>query len=211
MNKQCMEILKCGGKITDEELDLLKMSLPHISDTDVSGIYIDFYEFYLQDIKGYALVNLMPYTCDPNDTEEMLLSFLRLRRGCEPFQLIFKDITRTLTFSSYDELEKFSDVVSQYNTFIDPRNDPEFREIFDRGYMTCEEDYDIFHKYYNYYEIKDRHICAIIMLGENEKCWIFLDYVPYLNQVYFMEYLAPEYKEDFFYQYKDEPIIHPFY
>lgn len=181
MNKEVKKRLMRGGEVTGDELFFLAKHLPYelIERTEHGYGYTVFWgftRFYLKEAQGY---------CDIYDESAHIASiFLDKHNIDEVYQkqkkmfMEFHDLSLQKKFWSYTDLLEYSLNTVYDEKLIDPRHDPEFFEIFNRGYMLSEHDYDVFAKYIKYpdYSGGPDGTEGVIPLGKREECRIKIIY-----------------------------------
>ena len=181
MNKEVRKILMRGGKVTEDELFFLSKHLPYefIERTEHGygcTVFWGFTRFYLKEAQGYCDIY------DENNYIGSAISNMRIINGIRKKQKMmfmeFHDLSLQKKFWSYTDLSEYSLNIDYDEKLIDPRHDPEFFEIFNRGFMLSKHDYDVFAKYIKYpdYSGGPDGTEGVIPLGEHEECRIKIIY-----------------------------------
>ena len=174
-------ILIRGGKVTEDELFFLKKHLPYefIERTEQGygcTVFWGFTRYYLKEAQGY---------CDIYDERNYIGSAISnkriINRICQKQKMMFmefRDLSLQKKFWSYTDLLEYSLSTGYDEKLIDPRYDPDFFEIFNRGFMIAEDDYEIFAKYIKYpdYSGGSDGTEGVIPLGKHEECRIKIIY-----------------------------------
>lgn len=208
MDNKCREILERGGVLTEEEWNLLADTFPGTDDYDLFNQGIRYYTtLYLPESRGYCTV-LTGYDIDESEHEygglaagdkewiSKLLHEKKLDRIIgvynipgnvdfhrnmffpKRFEMLFYDLSCLNTFSTLIELEEYYAQYGIPDYLADPRNDPEFNEIIERGTVFNSHEYRVLLQYCNYidYECKYSNIGYIsnnvIDLGNGEQFMI---------------------------------------
>lgn len=230
ISDRAMDIIRRGGKCTDEEMDYLSMSTPCEEFPYENGYYIQcFLLIYLPEVRGYCTIyyEATPFPAHPlswayygsNDpplhnhiNKEIIHARIHELQGEEPNRMKFHDLTYLKEFDSYDELKDYSRSVEPNKFFFDPRNDPEFKAVYDQGYYLSEDEGWALLRYRNYcvFSDKTRKAYAVINLGEQEKIYVEISFWRKVDSPFKPYYVTLPATQGTFYVERDGKIFEPY-
>lgn len=231
ISKEAMDIIRRGGKCTYQEMEYLSVNTPCEDFPYENGYIIQYFLLiYLPEVKGYCSIYYEPTplpihrfswifgdTTDPPphnhiDKETMQEEIHKLR-GEEPYRLRFHDLAYIREFDSYDELKEYCRTAKQNKFFLDPRNDPEFKAVYDQGYYLNEKEFWALARYRNYCDFSDKtaKAYAVINLGEQERIYVEVSFWKDINSPFKPDYVVPRDSQGIFYIERNGKIFVPHY
>lgn len=200
MPREAMDIIRRSGACSEIEFNYLHgNTLCEVVEFENSMYFQELLIIYLPEIRGYCSIYAPSKTPDnywngalrkqitnqippaESASREYQQGQMHQNFGHAPYIMRFYDITYSFSFDTYEELRWYVDKYGQNRYCLDPRNDPAFNRIFERGELLSDEDFNIFMKYRNYV-IGDNQ--AVIDLGNGERILFPVSYEIVPNRTY---------------------------
>ena len=177
MKKEIATIMNREGKISEDEMELLKETLPYIDEYDAgaSSCYTARrmrYRFYLHEVRGCCVIatNYIPYVFEEwLDVEE----YLNKIDEKEAYKLNFYNYDMTKEYSTFLELQ--SDFFNKKGLDdMDLMLNPEISGILNRSYGLKTEDYKLLYQHLSYIQEspEEETYKGVIWLNSSEYCCI---------------------------------------